>query len=462
MLEPSRIWSSAGHLPPGVSTHEVYTQLDRILASNAFRGAKRAQEFLRYIVWHFVENGGNQLKEYLIAVEVFGRKDSFDPRIDPIVRVEASRLRSKLNSYSDTEGKHDALLIGLPKGSYRPIVRLKQDLKCDNITECCHRGDTITTTGHDFGQEGRRHARSLARLAQYYSLLGLQGVVAPHKVLPKAELLARESLNFDPTLAMAQVTLGICRLFYGWNWAGAQQAFQQAIELAPCDVNVLNWYSHNLLLAGKLDEAISYLQQAQMIRNGSVLTELNLAMGFYLKRQFSTALNQAKKAAECDSHNAWTHWVLGVLYGQESLIEQALQSLKTAIRFSGSNPIIVGWTAYYCGTCAMRDMACSLIEELIQVSAHKYVPPMALALGYFGLGEQGQALHWMDKACVARDIYLCYLRAMPFYFVLQTDSRFNKLIDRTNFLQNTIDAQSIVVLPLVNEKDTNSPVESLI
>ena len=62
-----------------------------------------------------------QLKEYVLAVEVYGRKESFDPKESSIVRVEAGRLRSRLKEYYDTEGRDSPLRIEFPKGSYVPV-----------------------------------------------------------------------------------------------------------------------------------------------------------------------------------------------------------------------------------------------------------------------------------------------------------------------------------------------------
>ena len=63
---------------------------------------------------------GHELKEYAIGVEVFDRKPSYDPRVDPIVRVEARRLRSKLAAFYEAEGKGSDIVVSLPKGSYAP------------------------------------------------------------------------------------------------------------------------------------------------------------------------------------------------------------------------------------------------------------------------------------------------------------------------------------------------------
>ena len=95
-------------------------QVDRILASAAFADAERARSFLRFVVERKVEGRVGEIKESVIAVEVLGRPSSFDSKSDPIVRVEAGRLRDRLSSYYEAEGGADPILISLPKGRYVP------------------------------------------------------------------------------------------------------------------------------------------------------------------------------------------------------------------------------------------------------------------------------------------------------------------------------------------------------
>jgi TolB-like protein/tetratricopeptide (TPR) repeat protein len=96
----------------------VRAQLDKILASSAFAGSERPSRFLRFIVEQALE--GHPLKETLVGVEVFGRKPSYDPRLDGVVRVEAVKLRSRLKEYYESEGGGDPVRIDLPKGGYLP------------------------------------------------------------------------------------------------------------------------------------------------------------------------------------------------------------------------------------------------------------------------------------------------------------------------------------------------------
>jgi adenylate cyclase len=104
------------------SDHDIRQSLTKILASKSFRNARRMGDFLSYVTSALISQN-SMIKEYHIALDVFRKKDSFDPRSNAIVRVEAVRLRSKLQEYYENEGKYDLLIIDLPKGSYLPHVR---------------------------------------------------------------------------------------------------------------------------------------------------------------------------------------------------------------------------------------------------------------------------------------------------------------------------------------------------
>ena len=108
-----------------VPPDQVSAQLDRILASPGFASADRASRFLRYVVERTIAGEGDQLKEYVIGRAVFDRGDDYDPRIDSIVRVEAGRLRSKIDEYYSGPGRADDILIQLRRGSYAPAFETR-------------------------------------------------------------------------------------------------------------------------------------------------------------------------------------------------------------------------------------------------------------------------------------------------------------------------------------------------
>ncbi|HEY2434796.1 MAG TPA: tetratricopeptide repeat protein [Vicinamibacterales bacterium] len=100
-------------------------QLDRMLGSVAFRQVDRLKRFLRFIVEEALAGRGDQLKEYVIGVQVFDKDASFDPRADPIVRVQARRLPARLVRYYREEGGGDPIAIELPKGGYAPVIKTR-------------------------------------------------------------------------------------------------------------------------------------------------------------------------------------------------------------------------------------------------------------------------------------------------------------------------------------------------
>lgn len=105
------------------SAEEVRAELQRIFSSGSFRGSIRLKQFLSFLVERTLDHPRESLKEYVVGVEVFGRGDSFDPRLDTIVRTEARKLRARLSEYYAEKGRWDRVLIELPKGSYTPSFR---------------------------------------------------------------------------------------------------------------------------------------------------------------------------------------------------------------------------------------------------------------------------------------------------------------------------------------------------
>jgi len=109
----------------GIPAAEIRAQLELILRSRAFIQSHRIRRFLQFVVEESLLGQPHRLKEYLIGLEVFDRREAFDPRVDSIVRVEARRLRYKLEEYYRSEGREDAVRVVLRKGSYVPIFEYR-------------------------------------------------------------------------------------------------------------------------------------------------------------------------------------------------------------------------------------------------------------------------------------------------------------------------------------------------
>jgi hypothetical protein len=108
-----------------VSPNAVRAQMERVLSTDGFSRSPRMSGFVRFVVSETLAGNAGRLKEYAIAVEVFGRDDSFDPNTNAVVRVEASRLRRRLQEYFLDPGRDDPVHIALPSGSYVPTFKIE-------------------------------------------------------------------------------------------------------------------------------------------------------------------------------------------------------------------------------------------------------------------------------------------------------------------------------------------------
>lgn len=109
--------------PPPTSAGSVRSELARLLSSSGFANSERHRRFLQFVVEESLAGHEAGIKESVLAVEVFRRNGSFDPRTDSVVRSEARNLRARLNEYYLGEGSGDPVVIELPKGSYAPVFR---------------------------------------------------------------------------------------------------------------------------------------------------------------------------------------------------------------------------------------------------------------------------------------------------------------------------------------------------
>jgi hypothetical protein len=118
-----------------LSGQEIRAALARVVASEVMRSSPQLTAFLRFVVEAVLEGNSDRIKGYVIAVEVLKRDAQFNPQIDPIVRVEATRLRRTLERYYAGEGTEDPIVIALPRGTYVPTFTRRASQRGEALTE---------------------------------------------------------------------------------------------------------------------------------------------------------------------------------------------------------------------------------------------------------------------------------------------------------------------------------------
>jgi TolB-like protein/Tfp pilus assembly protein PilF len=188
------------------SAADIRDELERILNDREFKATPRRRKLLAYLVEELLAGREKELKGYTIATDVFGRQNSFDPQADPIVRVEARRLRQDLDSYYVSAGRNNALRISIPKGQYAPGIDWAQASEPSAIV-AAHVSSDGAEPRHDApaapGARARSRGRMLAAAAAVLCvvLIGVAGLY-----LTQRSETTETSLQREPSLTVLPFT----------------------------------------------------------------------------------------------------------------------------------------------------------------------------------------------------------------------------------------------------------------
>jgi TolB-like protein/Tfp pilus assembly protein PilF len=271
------------------------------------------------------------------------------------------------------------------------------------------------------------YAPAYAGMADYY--WGAPGVDS-RVAMPKAKQYALKALDLDPNLAHAHTALAAVRFYGDWDWAAAEKEFKRALELNPSDAEAHRRYSVYLSALGRGEEALAEIRRAQQLDPLSTLTQVDVGWMFYFARQYDQAVEQCRRALELDPNSDNSYDCLGSGYLAKGRYEQAIAAFQRALSLSGGDPDhLVGLARAY-ALAGRKAEARKVLRELRQLSEGAYVPPYYLAAVHVALGENEQALTWLEKAYRERDTYLPWLKVDEALDPLRADPRFHELLSR--------------------------------
>jgi len=275
------------------------------------------------------------------------------------------------------------------------------------------------------------YALAYTGLADSYSLLGSSiGGLSPKETFPKAKAAALNALERDDTLAEAHAARALVSLRYDWDWPAAESEIKRAIDLNPNYATTYQWYSDYLVIMGRPDEAVDAVKRAQELDPLSIIINSLMGMRVYHQRRYDQAIEQSLEALELDPNFAQTHYFLGLNYEQQTRYEEAVASLKRATTLSPGNLSYLSALGHAYAVWGHRGEAMKVLDQLQELSQHRYVSPHEMAILYAGLDEDEHAFAWLDKAYADRSWRLVFLKLEPRFNNLHADPRFAELVTR--------------------------------
>ena len=267
-------------------------------------------------------------------------------------------------------------------------------------------------------------------LAEANRSLAITSDVASKDSLPQATAAARKALEIDDSLAEGHASLSFSLIWYEWDWVAAEREAKRAIALNPNSA-----YSHFALAhvfsdLGRHDEAI--VEGARAVELDPVFFLFGAIDGMFLHhaRRDDEAIVRLERTLQLDPTFWITHLILGEVYIQQRKYPEAIAAFIKARDLSHGNSEAIASIGYAAALAGDKAKARAVLDELKGLSVQHYIPPFNVAMVYTGLGDQNEALSWLEKACEERDVRVTILKVDPRWDSLRSNPRFIAILKR--------------------------------
>jgi TolB-like protein/Flp pilus assembly protein TadD len=277
------------------------------------------------------------------------------------------------------------------------------------------------------------YAQAYSGLADSYALSGdwEYGILSPQDAFPKAKATATKALELDNSLGEAHTSLAFA-LDLAWDWEAAEKEYRLAIKLSPNYATAYHWYAWHLIVTGRNSEGILESRMAESLDPLSLIISADTADALCIAHLFDESIQQSKKTLEMDPNFAVAHYELGQALVQKHMYDEAIAEFKRAIELSGHSGAFDSNLAYAYAVSGRKEEAMKIIEQL-EARDQNHSADANIALSYVGLGDQDQAIDWLNKAYEARFNPSILMR--PAFDPLRSDARYMDLLRRIGLLQ---------------------------
>lgn len=249
--------------------------------------------------------------------------------------------------------------------------------------------------------------------------------------LDKARASADKAIRLDPDLSEANDAYGDVKMAVDWDFAGAERAYQKALEMNPQNADPHASYALLCSRLGRSQEAISEIQRASQLDPVSIYIRVYYVDFLIDAGRYDEAIEEARKAMAFDPEYKLADLYLARAYTAKSMYDEALAVLEK-VAASGGNRRLNIYTAYVYARAGRRAEAENLLNQYERDASFSKVPwgYVYRAIGFVGLGEKDKALALLEEAVDERAADVIRLRTMPEFNELRQDVRYQNLLKR--------------------------------
>jgi TolB-like protein/Tfp pilus assembly protein PilF len=278
------------------------------------------------------------------------------------------------------------------------------------------------------------YSLAYAGMADVYNMLASYGLQHPKEAYSKSQAAAIKALEIDENLPEAFSSLAYAKLYLDLNWASSESYYKKAISLNPNYAIAHHWYSGLLSQMSRFNEALKENKKALELNPLSMVINTSCAEIYYLARKYDTAIEHCKKVIEMDPNFHWAHSLLGDVYIQKSMFEEAILEKQLAFDTSKRSVQYLVEVAYAHGFAGNFDEANKIFEEVQKRSKKEYIPLDAIAFFYMSIGEKDKALEYLEKAIKESSLSYEIMQAKvdPIFDSVRSNPKFDEILRRLN------------------------------
>ena len=266
-----------------------------------------------------------------------------------------------------------------------------------------------------------------AGLADAYLVLGFSGLVPPADAWEQAERSAREALRLDPTLSDAHISLAYVRLFREWDWTGARQSLDHALELNAGAASH-EWLGTVLAMQGDLEGARRHVEAAYELEPLGVVTSALLGLVLYLSGAHDRELEHYRALAELHPDHLIVLWGLGLAYEHVGRIGESVATLRRAESLAGDGAMLHLVRARAEALAGHADEARRALAD--HGGGSEAASDYQRATVEIALREREAALGHLESAALAHEPWIVWIKVDPMLAALRGDPRFEALVAR--------------------------------
>ncbi len=269
-------------------------------------------------------------------------------------------------------------------------------------------------------------ARAYAGLADSYS--ALRSIYrSPLEVMPKAKAAAQKAVELDGSLAEGHVSLASVKMFYDFDWTGAEREFRRGIELNPNLAEAHDGLALYFTANKRHAEAIAEIERAKRLDPLSPIILADASWVYYGARRYDRALELAREWVEMNPNSPWGHTYLGLALEKTGKVDEAIRELEGAAKMDRSVTILEFLGGAYAQAGRTAD-AKRIIAELTGRAEKRYVCPYEIATIYTGLGQKDAAFDWLQKGVAERADCMPWTMADSKIDPLRADPRYKDIL----------------------------------